>query len=63
MEWSETTYYLLFLYNAREIVNCILLFTFFGFVILFWIFVVTKNWIKLTANAYAERLLESVNEL
>ncbi len=41
----------------------IFLFTFFGVMILFWFFVVTKNWIKLTAYAYAERLLESVDEI
>jgi hypothetical protein len=41
----------------------ILLFAFLGIVTIFWLFVVTKNWIKLTAYAYAERLLESVNEL
>jgi hypothetical protein len=29
----------------------------------FWLFVVTKNWIKLTAFAYAERLYETMNEL
>lgn len=41
----------------------IFLFIFFGLVLLFWFFIVTKNWIKLTAYAYAERLIESVNEL
>lgn len=39
------------------------LFGFFGFTLLFWLFIVTKNWIKLTAYAYAERLIESINEL
>lgn len=29
---------------------------------LFWIFIVTKNWVKITAFAYAERLYESLNE-
>jgi hypothetical protein len=41
----------------------IFLFLFFGLVLLFWFFIVTKNWIKLTAYAYAERLIESINEL
>lgn len=30
---------------------------------LFWIFVVTKNWVKLTAYAYAERLYETLEEI
>lgn len=41
----------------------IFLFAFFGFMLLFWFFIVTKNWIKLTAYAYAERLIESINEI
>ena len=41
----------------------IFLFVFFGIMLLFWFFIVTKNWIKLTAYAYAERLIEAVNEL
>lgn len=39
------------------------LFVFLFVEILFWLFVVTKNWIKLTAFAYSERLYESLNEL
>lgn len=30
---------------------------------LFWIFVVKKNWVKLTAFAYAERLFETIEEI
>jgi hypothetical protein len=29
----------------------------------FWIFVVTKNWVKITAFAYAERLYETIEEI
>lgn len=32
-------------------------------VLLFWVFVVTKNWIKLVAFAYAERLMEACDRL
>lgn len=30
---------------------------------LFWIFVVTNNWVRLTAFAYAERLYETIEEI
>lgn len=30
---------------------------------LFWIFIVTKDWIKIPSFAYAERLLETLNEI
>lgn len=30
---------------------------------LFWVFVVTKDWVKLTAFAYAERLYETLEEI
>ena len=30
---------------------------------LFWFFIVTRNWIRITSFAYAERLLETINEL
>lgn len=39
------------------------LFVFLFAATLFWLIVVTKNWIKLTAFAYAERLYETLNEL
>jgi len=32
-------------------------------IILFWLIIVKRNWVKLTAFAYAERLYESLNEL
>jgi hypothetical protein len=31
--------------------------------LVFWVFVVTKNWVRVTAFAYAERLLESTEHL
>ncbi len=32
-------------------------------ILLFWVFVINKNWIKVPAFAYAERLLETVEEI
>ena len=39
-----------------------LLFVAFFILILFWLFVVNREWIKTTAIAYAERLYETLNE-
>jgi hypothetical protein len=39
------------------------LFAFLLFTVLLWLFRVNKNWIKLPAFAYAERLYESLNEI
>lgn len=41
----------------------IVLFVFLLTTALFWFVVVTKNWIKLVAFAYAERLYETLNDL
>lgn len=54
--------------KAFTVFNCfetkdIGLFAFLFASTLFWLFVITKNWIKLTAFAYAERLYETLNEL
>lgn len=32
-------------------------------ILLFWVFIINKNWIKVPAFAYAERLLETVEEI
>jgi hypothetical protein len=39
------------------------LFAFLLVTTLFWIFVVTRNWIKMPSFAYAERLLETINDI
>ncbi len=41
----------------------IVLFLFLLFAMLFWLFIVTKSWIKATSFAYAQRLYEALNEL
>ena len=41
----------------------IIMFLFLSLAALFWIFIVTKDWIKATSFAYAERLYESLQEL
>jgi hypothetical protein len=41
----------------------IVLYLFLFATILFWLFIVNKNWIKLIAFAYAERLFETLNNL
>lgn len=40
-----------------------LLYVFYFSYIFFWILIVTKEWIKIPAYAYAERLLEALNNL
>lgn len=37
------------------------LIAFLFFLLLFWIFIITRNWIKIAAFAYAERLYENLN--
>ncbi|HXP51353.1 MAG TPA: hypothetical protein VN922_15455 [Bacteroidia bacterium] len=39
------------------------LFTYFLFNTLFWLIIVNKDWIRIPAFAYAERLIESLNEI
>lgn len=39
------------------------LFVFLLLATMFWFLIVTRNWIKMTSFAYAERLLETINEL
>jgi len=36
---------------------------YFGFSIIFWTIIITKDWVKIPAFAYAERLYESLNVL
>lgn len=49
-------------YNAFSTKD-IVLFLFLLFAMLFWLFIITKSWIKATSFAYAERLYEALNEL
>ena len=44
-------------------IESIALFAFLLLAILTWIFVITKEWIKLVAFSYAERLFEAINEV
>jgi hypothetical protein len=44
-------------------INSIIFYLFLFVWTLFWITIVTKKWIKLTAFAYAERLYETLNDL
>jgi hypothetical protein len=41
----------------------IALYGFFICELIFWIFIVTKKWIRIPAYAYAERLFEAINEI
>lgn len=41
----------------------IIIFSFLLLVTIFWMLIVTKDWIRYTAFAYAERLLESLNDI
>ena len=46
-------------YSAKDIgLFCFLIAT-----TIFWVFIITKNWVRLPAFAYAERLFEALNEL
>lgn len=50
--------------NFKQLlINDLYIYGFLLVTMFFWIFIVTKNWIKITAFAYAERLYETLNNL
>lgn len=52
-----------FAYFNNIAVKDIGLFVFFSVIGIFWLFIVNKNWVKIPAFGYAERLYETLNEL